>query len=139
MTTVTKRSNCFFCLDWYCVFWYIHRNTKNAYSQCSVGNVPFIFTFLNNLDFGKTQAKFKQRLDTGIDISAFVCFDLIYFCKIWLLPYFWCTQIHTSSITLVFLSIQSNSIGNSEVRAGVCFITHIHTSSLTLFCWFTIP
>ena len=42
------------------------------------------------------------------------------FHTIQLVPYFWCTHIHTSSLNF-FLLIQSTIIRNSEVRVVVCF------------------
>ena len=38
-----------------------------------------------------------------------------------LIKYFWCTHLHTLSLSFIVSFIQSNIVSNSKVRADVCF------------------
>ena len=53
-----------------------------------------------------------------------------------LIPYFWCTHLHTSSFLFVVSFIQLNVVGNSEVISVVCFdliqFTQYFTHSIVL-------
>ena len=60
--------------------------------------------------------------------SRIPCNFLKDFCKIWLIPYFWYTHFHTSSLKYIVLMIQSNIVGNSNISANL-----IQLDSLNIF------
>ena len=42
-----------------------------------------------------------------------------------LIPYFWCTHLHNSSISFIVLSIQSNIVGDNKIIPIVFFLNAI--------------
>ena len=49
-------------------------------------------------------------------VKAFVFLIEYNFCMIWLMTYFWFTHLHTASLLFILLLIQSQIVGNSEIR-----------------------